>query len=73
MTNAYTQLQLSFSVPVGIGAYTHLKNQMCKAFFFFWQTLFCIQTYFDIHTYEISVISNFTIRFFYYERLYQKH
>lgn len=72
MTNAYTQLQLSFSVPVGIGAYTHLKNQMCKAFFF-WQTLFCIQTYFDIHTYEISVISNFTIRFFYYERLYQKH
>lgn len=35
MTNAYTQLQLSFSVPVGIGAYTHLKNQMCKAFFFF--------------------------------------
>lgn len=50
-----------------------LKTRCARHFFFFWQTLFCIQTYFDIHTYEISVISNFTIRFFYYERLYQKH
>lgn len=69
MTNAYAQLQLSFSFIVGIGAYTHLKNHVCKvSVYCFWQTLFCIQIYLDIHTYEISVISNFCIHFLYYER-----
>lgn len=54
MTNAYAQLQLSFSFIVGIGAYTHLKNHVCKvSVYCFWQTLFCIQIYFDIHTYEM--------------------